>query len=169
MINKLKIILLIAVLSAAGIVVVGHSAYAIDHPVTYANDTTVILNNRYYTILAGSTATSVVVNANTLVVTDVPSDGYFTLTSANGDTLGSGGANTYPETCNGHIGSVVVPALGATTFTPTSVLVCASGGGGGVVASSYSGGGGGGGGGYVAPTTTTVTTTTTTVGCLRWK
>ena len=75
----------------------------------YSSNTNAPYNSRSYTILAGSTATTVVVTANTLAVTTVPTGGTFTLTSSNGDTYASA-STAYAETCNGYVGTVVVPA-----------------------------------------------------------
>ena len=60
MINKLKIGFLMVVLSFAGFVGIVHSAFSAA-AVTYSSNTTVTINGRAYTILAGSTATTVVV------------------------------------------------------------------------------------------------------------
>jgi hypothetical protein len=142
MIKKLNLGLLIALLSL--VVGVG-SAYAA--ALNYTNDTNVVINGRTYVIANGSVATSVVVNATTLVVA-VPASGPFTLRSLNGDTLtNDGGVAT---SCADTMSIVTLTAAATVTFTPTAVQLCttpAPAGGGSL------GGGGGGGGNYdtVAP------------------
>jgi hypothetical protein len=164
MINKLKIGFLVAVLSLVAGVSVAHA-----QPLVYSSNTTVTLNGRSYTILAGSAATTVVVHANSMDVTTVPTNYTFTLTSGGGDTLAAT-SSTYSETCSGYTGSVVVPAGGSTTFTPTSTPFCTVNGGSGLSGGTttpapivVSGGGGGGGGGYTPPATVTVSPVVTSV------
>src|SRR3989338_3714777 len=98
MIKKLKIGLSLAALSLMA-VVGAQSANA--QALTYTVNTEVIINGRQYVIAANSEATSVIVNATTLVV-EVPAASTFTLKSLSGHTLTNvdGGSVVTAQTCS---------------------------------------------------------------------
>ncbi|TSC78087.1 MAG: penicillin-resistant DD-carboxypeptidase [Parcubacteria group bacterium Gr01-1014_24] len=148
MIKKLKIGLLIAVLSlCVGVVSVAQAA-----DLTFSVDTTVTVNSRDYTITANSAATTIEVGATTLTVT-VPASSTLTLVSPLRDTLTNNLG--LAQSCNLSQNSVLVTGATTVIFTPTSTA-CTFGGSGGLV----SGGGGGGGSSSASPTATVATSTT---------
>ena len=138
MIKKLKIGLLVVILA---LFIGASSVYAAD--ITYSVDTTVDLSSPdiNLTILAGSVATSTVVNAGTVVVT-VPVSSTFTITSADRLLVATGETQfgVITTTCSTALLSkmiITAPAGSAQTITVTpSGSACSpgsSGGGGGVV------------------------------------
>lgn len=144
MIKKLKIGLLIAVLSAGlGISAVAHATDAI----TYTDDTTVTVGAYNYTIVGGSTATSVAVGAADLTVI-MPSGSTFTLTSADRKLLGTDQASGYSSTCGASISTTV---LHQTTGSPVTFVIAPTGD----CTPVTSGGGGGGGVVDITPPTNT--------------
>ncbi|MFA5791914.1 MAG: peptidoglycan-binding domain-containing protein [Candidatus Paceibacterota bacterium] len=126
MIKKLKLGLLIAVLS----LVVGISSVnAAD--LTWSNDTTVTIGADNYTIYGGSAATSMVVNATTLVVT-VPALSTFTLASSSRFVLNNNASIT--PGCTFALSNLTVNGsvtAGAVTITPDTATTCTVAGGGG--------------------------------------
>lgn len=135
---------------------------------TYSADTTVALtspNSYNLTILSGSTAESLVINAGTVVVTMGAGD-VFTITSASTDLSISGSnANiTAINNCSAaQLATITITSTtgtGSYTLTPTAELC-------GITPTASSGGGSGGGGGggsgtgtYTPPTTDSGTTPT---------
>ncbi len=130
MIKKLKIGFLVAVLS----VTIGASqAFATAASLTYSSNTTISIGGYNYVVASGSTATSAVVGASSLVLV-VNTGGTFTLSSAAGailnNTVSSGSAFT-PSCSAGASSLVVTGADGVTvTITPFVGTTCASGGAG---------------------------------------
>ena len=170
MIKKLKIGLLIAVLSLA--VGVG-SASAVDD-LGFANNTNITLGVGTFVVQAGSTATSMTVSATQLSVT-VPESSTFILVSPNRYLLTNDLSLT--QNCNNSQNSVTVfGATGGTTavFTPVATVCTAPSGGGGLnTGGTTTTTPSGGTTSTVAQSTTpvtitvspTVTMTTTTPGC----
>ena len=133
-------------LAFAGTAFAAALEYNADTPVTFTDST---IN---FVIQSGSSATTVVVNATTVVVT-VPLSDTFTVISSNRTlaTAGESVDSVTTATCNGSNAQTLViaaPAGGAEviTITPGS-SACSSG----------SGGGGGGGGGATPPPPAPVT------------
>src|SRR3989344_4589255 len=129
-------------LAFAGVAFAANLEYSVDTNVTFT-DTAI-----NFVIQSGSSATTLVVNATTVVVT-VPLSDSFTVVSSNRSlaTTGESVDSVTTATCNGVNAQTVViaaPAGGAEviTITPGS-SACSSGSGGG--------GGGGGGGGTPPP------------------
>jgi len=155
MIKKLKLSLLIAVLSLA----VGVSQAFATSDLTFSVNTNLTLGSHNYTILSGSEATSIVVAADGLSADIiVPTGANLTIVSPNRDTLTTTGGTT---TCTNSESTLVIAGSASTrTFTP-STTAC------GVITSGNGAGGGGGGGGssVVVTATTTTPTTTTISGC----
>ena len=151
MINKLKIGLLVAVLSLA--VGVG-SAYAIN--LTYSDYTDLSIGGYTLTIYPTSYATSLVTKSTTVDIV-VPTGSTFTIASHNNMTVSATGTDTSVNTCAASTNKLVITGLDGNTYTLTPGSgVCSTGGG----------GGGGGGGGYVAPVITVVTTPSVIAGCI---
>ncbi len=136
MINKLRICLLVAVLSFT----VGVSSVHAD-PLTFSDAKTVTINGNNYTIVAGSTATSMVLDATTLTVT-VPASSTFTLSSPNRYNL-SNNSNII-QTCTNSANSATVTGPATVVFTPTGGNCFNTGGGALVTTPVVSSGGGGG-------------------------
>lgn len=152
MINKIKLSLLVAVLSLA---FVGASAYADD--LTFSNDTSVLLSGPSITltITAGSTATSIVVDSTTLTVT-VPASSTFTLSSPNRFSLANNAGLT--EVCSNSSNSVTVTGLATVVFTPSTTVCAGISGGGGL----SSGGGSSSSSSSSSSSNTSTSTSTTT-------
>jgi hypothetical protein len=139
MIKKLQLSFLIAVLSlAVGV----QSAHA--DALTYSADTTVTVGSYNYTILDGSTATQVAVNAADLTVI-MPSGSTFTLTSADRKALSTDQAGGFTATCGASVSTIV---LHQTSGSPVTFVVAPTGD-----CTPITGGGGGGGGSGSADTT----------------
>ncbi len=141
MIKKLKVGLLVTVLSLTfGL---GSHAFALSD-LNFTDNTTVTVNGNDYVILAGSEATSVVVNATQLVVT-IPTTKTFTLVTNSGLTLtnidDAGTPVATTESCLGTVGTVAYTAVGTRvlTFTPTTLQTCGASQGGGSSGGSSSG------------------------------
>lgn len=140
--------------TAVGLLYAGGQALAAN--ITYSSDVTVDFSSPdvNFTIVSGSTATEVVVNAGSIVVT-IPTSSGFTVTSASRDISFTGGSSesTRSLTCSGGTATLTVTAGSNTgeviTMSPATSQcgVNAGGGGGG----GGSGGGGGGGGGSPSP------------------
>ncbi|MFA5777922.1 MAG: peptidoglycan-binding domain-containing protein [Candidatus Paceibacterota bacterium] len=147
MIKKLKIGLLIAVLSLA---VVAGSAFAAAGDLTWSVDQTIDLSSPdiNVTIASGSTASSIVINAGTIVPTLASGDVFTLSTVAVGDFAVSPTTGVI-ITCNSNTTSrVVITATGSQAYTITpSATACA-----------YSAGSGGGGssGDTTPPTDTSI-------------
>ncbi len=125
MINKLKISLLIAVLSLVGGV---EYANAQTVPLTWSNDTSIVIGGNTYTISSGSTATSLVVDASSITV-NVPSSNTFTLVSPNRHRLANNGGLT--ATCTSTESTLTISTASTVTITPnTTICTIPSGGGG---------------------------------------
>lgn len=90
--------------------------------VNYSNDTTVTITSDgiNFTILANSTADSVVVNATSVTAAISGSTSTFTLTSASRDLTVSSTATKTLSCEAGGLSKVVITGSGATTITPTS-------------------------------------------------
>jgi len=141
MIKKLKIGLLVAVLSLG--IGVANSASAA--AVTYDIDTVITINSNNYTILGGSAATSVVLDTTTLTV-EVPASTTFTLISSGRHTLANDGGLT--ATCTNGESRLAISTASTVIITP-STTACGA---------ITSGGGGSGGGGYTSTTSSTTST-----------
>lgn len=140
MIKKLKIGLLIAVLS---LVVEVSSAHAAD--LVWSVNTTVSIDSNNYIIQAGSEATSIAVGATTLTVT-VPSGSYFNLTSASKYLLNNSIGQSLQ--CDSSVSALRINGEQTSVIiTPDATHTCSSGGS-------------GGGGSYTPPTDTTPPTNT---------
>lgn len=144
MIKKLKIGLLIAVLS----LVVGVGSASADD-LTFSDNTIVSVNSNNYTIQAGSTATSLIVATTTLTVT-VPASSTFVISSGDRYSLANDlGLN---QTCTNSTNSVTVTGLATVVFTPVATA-CANSGGAPLTSTPPSSAGG-------SPSVSTNTTTT---------
>mgnify|MGYP001585092727 CR=1 FL=1 len=137
MIKKLKIGIFLVALS---LVAVAGVKNANAQALVYSADTNVTVNGSDYVIKSGSAATSVVINATTLVAL-IPAASTFTLESNAGFTLTNTDDAATPvvtaQTCASGISTVAYTGTGATvTFTPTTVKACGSSGGGGGGSSS---------------------------------
>ena len=144
MIKKLKIVLALVLGLGASL---GLATVALAADLNYSTDTTVSLSSPAInlTIKTGSAATTLVVNAGTIVVT-VPSGSTFTVTSASRNLSASGGTATPTNvTCDSSLVATATITGGspaeAITLTPTASQCTFS----------QPGGGGGGGGGSSAP------------------
>ncbi|OGI71114.1 hypothetical protein A3C60_01655 [Candidatus Nomurabacteria bacterium RIFCSPHIGHO2_02_FULL_37_45] len=148
MIKKLKVGLLIAVLSLA--VGVG-SAFAAD--LTFNTNTTLTVNGNDYFIGTGSTATSVVVDGTTATFV-VPASSTLTLISTGRHTLSNDGGLT--AVCTNTESTLTITGAATVIVTPSTTACGAISGG---------GGGGGGGGGSIPPVTPPVTPPVVSPGC----
>ncbi len=121
------------------------SAFAVS-ALTYSSDTTVVINGNNYTILSGSEATSVVVNATQIIVV-VPTTKTFSLRSSSGFTLANDQSSAV-LTCSNGVSTLAYTSSGSTTITitPTTAIACGI--------TTGSGGGGGTSGDTVSPTGT---------------
>jgi len=144
MIKKLKVGLLIAVLSLA--VGVG-SAFAAD--LTFNTNTTLTVNGNDYFIGTGSTATSVVVDGTTATFV-VPASSTLTLISTGRHTLSNDGGLT--AVCTNTESTLTITGAATVIVTP-STTAC------GAIS------GGGGGGGSIPPVTPPVTPPVVSPGC----
>ena len=129
MIKKLKIGLLVAVLSLA----VGASfAYAIN--LTYSDYTDIYLSGSGYTMTIKPTsyATSLVTTTTTAVVV-VPTSSNFYITSHNNiAVVAAGGTDATSNVCVANTNTLTIPGDNAITYTLTPGSgVCSTGGGGG--------------------------------------
>ena len=153
--DKIKIGLFIVMLAIFGLV---GFAYAAD--LTWTADSIVALSSPAInlTISSGSTATSLVVNTGTVVVT-VPASGTFTISSADRMLLSTGEDQfgVINTTCSSGLVStmaITAPSTGSESITITPATnQCTTGSGGG-------GSGSGGGGTYTPPPVTTPPTVT---------
>ena len=123
MIKKIKISLLFMFL----LFVVGvNNTYAID--LTFSTDSNIVINGRSYVIQAGSTATSISVDTNTITVV-VPISSVFILKSSTRDALNNDLG--IPQICDSVQSSINVSGPNTVTITPSAtpcVSVAASSG-----------------------------------------
>jgi hypothetical protein len=142
MIKKLKLSLLVAVLSlAVGV----SSAYATAASQYFSDYTSYTLGSYTLTVYTGSSTTSILVDTDHLDVV-VPTGLTFTIASHNNMAItASGGTDASSNTCTGTTNTTTIPGADAITYTITP--------GAGVCNANSGGGGGGGGGGTPADTT----------------
>ena len=136
----MKKILLLSTILALTISIL--PAFALAADLNYSADTTIDLSSPdiNLTILAGSVATTLVVNDGNVVVT-LPTSSTFTITSADRDltTTGITGTGSVGKTCASGLATVIITStsqIEAVTITPTGSQCVSSGGGGSQVIGS---------------------------------
>lgn len=148
-------------------------------PINYTANTTISLTSPVtsFTVISGSVADGLTVNAGNFTVTlSSATGGSFTVTNSTRDfdiTTGGSGSGGIPGaggtltgSCTSGVASTTLTQDSGShtyTFTPTSGACGTAAATAAATAVGYgTSGGGGGGGGYVAPTTTVTATTTAT-------
>ncbi|MFA5932207.1 MAG: peptidoglycan-binding domain-containing protein [Candidatus Paceibacterota bacterium] len=123
MIKKLKLSLLIAVLSLFAI-----AGYADAAALTFSSNTNIPIGGNTYVISSGSVATTLAVSGNTITVDTTGAGGSFTLTSSIGAYFNNNAGLT--STCAGGTSSIVVPVTTSVIITPFVGTTCSAGGSG---------------------------------------